>query len=180
MFYNCLCLFVVCTSNGVHFYLPLPRRETEFVACFNEAIKNFNRETPLLLLYVSLFLFLCQSCTVALVIWQHALMLGSFFVFVFMSWLDNPATIITCLDGELITMFFLSGSPLSLIFVHIDGTCSQQAEHAMLLSVSLFLGNDEKFKSDSLKFCMHTKRTTWIMSACTSPSLQELQNILDV
>lgn len=66
-----------------------------------------------------LSLFLCQSCTVTLAIWQHTLMLGSFFVFVLMSWLDNPAAIITCLDGKLITLFFLSGSPLSLIFVHI-------------------------------------------------------------
>lgn len=60
MFDNSPCLFVVCTSNGVHFYLPLPLRETEFVVCFNEAIKNFNRETPLLLLYVSLSLPLSE------------------------------------------------------------------------------------------------------------------------
>lgn len=52
MFYNSLCLFVVCSSNGVHFYLSLLLRETEFIMYFNEAIKNFNHEIPLLLLYV--------------------------------------------------------------------------------------------------------------------------------
>lgn len=50
----------------------------------------------------------------------------------------------------------------------------------MLLPVSLFLVNGEKFESDSLKFCMCTKRTTRTMSAYTSVSFQDLRNNLDV
>lgn len=44
----------------------------------------------------------------------------------------------------------------------------------MLSSVPLFLINGEKFKSDSLKFCMHTTRA---IPAETSPSTQELRDI---
>jgi len=33
MFYNSPCLFVVCTSNGVHFYLSLSHREKLILSC---------------------------------------------------------------------------------------------------------------------------------------------------
>ena len=146
--------------------ISLLLRETDFIMCFNEAIKNFNHEIPLLPLYVSVSLSELH-CDISY-------MAAYIDVLSFPSRLDNPPAIITCFNRKFSTHVFLSWVPARFDF------CRSRILMGMPCFLLFLLVNGEKFKSDSLKLYTHTKRTTWTMPAYTCPSLQELRNISEV
>lgn len=78
-------------------------REDDFIMCFNEPIKNFNHEIPLLPLYVSLSLSLTElHCDISYIATYIDLLC-------FTRRLDNPSAIITCFNTKLTTCFPLLG-----------------------------------------------------------------------
>lgn len=102
MFYNSLCLFVVCTSNGVHFYLSLSCWEKLILSCVS---------MKLLKTSIMRFLF-CLCMFLSLSVSELHCDIGYMAVYIdllcFTSRLDNPPAIITCFNRTLSTHVFLS------------------------------------------------------------------------
>lgn len=176
--YNSPCLFLVCTSNGVHFYLSITCWENLILSCVSMTLlKSFNHEIPL-----PLYMFLSFSLSAALWHWLFG-RIHWFDLLCFTSWLADPPAIKSCFTKTLVAMFSLAGSTGGLIFVGLGfDVC------ATLSSVHLFSVNGENFKSDRLKSidiekeqheqCQHTPpphfRISGIFQRCKKNILSDI------